>query len=282
MRTIRERVFDILEVSITGKRDFSWYFDITLLTVIILNVLAIILESVASIYTDYVAYFRAFEYFSIVFFSVEYVLRVWSITVDANYRHPIWGRLKYIFTAMALVDLLAILPFFVEWFVAVYGASLAFKIDMRFLRMLRIFRVFRMFKIVRYVSALRIINNVLRRKREELVISLVFILFILLIVSCLMYFVEREAQPDQFSSIPATMWWGVATLTTVGYGDIYPVTTLGKFLGGVISILGIGIFALPTGILAAGCAEEIERGRRAEEIVCPHCQKSFLHEEHEH
>lgn len=89
MRTIRERVFDILEVSITGKRDFSWYFDITLLTVIILNVLAIILESVASIYTDYVAYFRAFEYFSIVFFSVEYVLRVWSITVDANYRHPI-------------------------------------------------------------------------------------------------------------------------------------------------------------------------------------------------
>lgn len=277
MKWLRKRVYDILEVSLSGERDFSWYFDIALMAIIILNVVAIILESVDTMYAAYLPYFRSFEIFSIVFFSTEYVLRVWSITADPRYGHPVWGRLRYIISAMALVDLLAILPFFVEWFVAAYGAALAFKIDMRFLRMLRIFRVFRMFKIVRYVSALRIINNVLRRKREELVISLVFILFILLIVSCVMFFIEHEAQPEQFSSIPATMWWGVATLTTVGYGDIYPVTTFGKFLGGVISILGIGIFALPTGILAAGCAEEIERGRRAEEIVCPHCKETFMH-----
>lgn len=281
MKAIRKRIFDILEISATGKRDASWLFDVVLLILISLNVLAIVLESVDSMYTTYFVYFRGFEYFSILFFSGEYILRIWSVTADPNYSHPVWGRLKYMLTAMAIVDLLAILPFFVEWFVAVYGTALAFKIDMRFLRMLRIFRVFRMFKIVRYVSALRIINNVLRRKREELIISLIFILFILLIVSCVMFFVENEAQPEQFSSIPATMWWGVATLTTVGYGDIYPITSAGKFLGGVISILGIGLFALPTGILAAGCAEEIDRGRRSKEIICPHCQGAFL-PDHEH
>ena len=121
---------------------------------------------------------------------------------------------------MSSMNLLAILPFYI--------AAAGF--DLRFVRMLRVFRLFRMFKIVRYVSALRIIRNVFRAKKEELVISLIFILFILLIVSCLMFYVEKDEPGSQFTSIPATMWWGVATLTTVGYGDIYPCNSAGALL----------------------------------------------------
>ncbi|MEM7657972.1 MAG: ion transporter [Bacteroidota bacterium] len=273
MRRIRNRVYQLLTVSENGLKDFSGKFDAFLMTVIVLNVAAIILESVQEIYLAYKGWFVAFELFSVIFFSIEYVARVWSITADANYAHPIKGRIKFIFSGMALVDLFAILPF--------YLGVLGF--DLRFIRILRIFRLFRMFKIVRYVSALRIITNVFRQKREELVISLVFILFILLIVSCLMFYVEKDVPGTQFTSIPATMWWGVATLTTVGYGDIYPVTPMGRFFGGVIAILGIGLFALPTGILAAGCADEISQRRAKEaeeeetdEGICPHCGRPIL------
>jgi voltage-gated potassium channel len=240
--------------------DASWYFNGFIITLIILNVVAIILESFASVRARHLEYFIWFEYISVAVFSIEYVLRLWSITEDNRYHRPIKGRLKYALTPLAIVDLLAVLPFFLP----------LLGIDMRHLRLLRIFRLFRIFKIARYIKALDLINKVVHKKREELTIALVFILFLLLISSTMMYFVENEAQPEKFSNIPETMWWGIATLTTVGYGDVTPITAYGKILGGVIALLGIGIFALPAGILASGFTNELAKKRKVD-FRCPHC-----------
>jgi voltage-gated potassium channel len=256
MQQLKRSIYQTLIVP-GSHRDAGWFLDMGLITLISLNVLAIVLDSVPLLHEAYRAQFYAFEIFSVSIFSVEYLLRLWAITEDPAYAHPFWGRLRYFLSASAIIDLLAILPFYAGLFAAA-GAYF----DARFIRILRLFRLFRLLKLFRYVLALQVIGHVFRAKRDELLISLTFILFLLLMVSCAMYYVERGVEGTQFVSIPATMWWGVATLTTVGYGDIYPVTPLGKLLGGVIAILGIGLFALPTGILAAGTTEEIERAKR--------------------
>ena len=163
---------------------------------------------------------------------------------------------------MALVDLAAILPFYLP---------MVLMLDLRFVRAIRLMRLFRLFKMGRYSQSLKMIINVFRAKKPELMISLAVLSILLIFASSLMYYCEHEAQPDNFSSIPAAMWWGVSTLTTVGYGDIYPVTHIGRFMGAIISILGIGIFALPAGILASGMIDEMQKEK--EPSVCPHCGK---------
>jgi voltage-gated potassium channel len=143
--------------------------------------------------------------------------------------------------------------------------------DLRFLRAIRLIRILRLFKLGRYNESIQQFGRVIRAKKAEL-LTTVFIIFILLIVaSSLLYYVEHAAQPEKFSSIPEAMWWGVVTLTTVGYGDIYPITGLGRFLGAIISLLGIGLFALPTGLLSAGFVEEIGRKRAKTQAKCPKC-----------
>ena len=132
-------------------------------------------------------------------------------------------------------------------------------IDGRILRLLRLFRLVRIFKMGRYSTAFRMIANVLNRRKEELLVTLTIVLLVLVLASSLMYYVEHEVQPEAFSSIPATMWWGVATLTTVGYGDVYPITSIGRVLGAFIAIMGVGIFALPAGIIASGFEAEIRK-----------------------
>ncbi len=245
--TFRKRIHEILEVS-KDKSGASWYFDIALTLLIALNAIAIVLESVHGIYSSFPQLFHVFELVSIVLFSIEYILRIWAAVEIKRFKHPVTGRLRFFFTPFAIIDLLAIIPFYITFFA----------IDLRYIRILRLFRLFRLFKIGRYIIALNAIADVIKKKREQLVVSIIFILFMLLITSSVMYYVEHEAQPNAFSSIPETMWWGIATLTTVGYGDVYPITALGKFLGGIISILGIGLFALPTGILASGFSEVLE------------------------
>lgn len=258
---MKKRLHEILSVS-KKKGDLSWYFDIVLILLISLNVLAIVLESVEPIRQAHAQLFRNFEIISVAFFTVEYVLRVWTANADPRYRTPLLGNLRYAITPLAIIDLLAFLPFYLPFF----------GFDLRTLRILRLFRLFRLFKIARYLKALRLMNSVLREKREELAISLIFTLFMLLITSSIMYYVENEAQPKQFSSIPQTMWWSIATLTTVGYGDVYPITPLGKFLGGAIAILGIGLFALPTGILASGFSEQLAKENQTRTLLnCPKC-----------
>ncbi|MCP9752347.1 ion transporter [Ferruginibacter sp. HRS2-29] len=232
---------------------------------ILLNTIAVILETVQSIYTPYRQVFYIIELFSVGFFSIEYLLRIWCCTCIEKYKHPVKGRLKYMLSPGAIIDLLAILPFYLP----LMGPG-----DLRFVRSLRLLRFFRFFKLGRYLNASRVISNVFKSKKEELVLSFVITLFLIVIASCVMYYAEHDAQPEKFSSIPETMWWSVATLTTVGYGDEYPITGLGKFLTACISILGIGMFALPAGILASGFSDEFKKLRK-EKNCCPHCGKEI-------
>lgn len=256
---MKKRLYHLLSVS-SRAGDASWFLDFFIIVLILLNVVTIVLESVESIHIRYQSEFHAFEFFSVVVFSIEYVLRVWTANLNPRFATPVWGNLRYALTAMAIIDLLAIFPFFLPFL----------GVDLRSLRVLRIFRMFRLFKIVRYMSALSSINRVIKNRKEDLVVSMIFTAFLLLVVSTVMYYAENEAQPENFSSIPATMWWGIATLTTVGYGDIYPITPIGKFLGGLIAVLGIGLVALPAGILASGFSEELARSRERSGI-CPTC-----------
>lgn len=266
MRNVKKRIFEILEKASSPKDIPSRTFDIFIITLIALNVIAIMLVTIKSLAAQYTTFFRAFEIFSVMIFTLEYILRLWSCTSDKKYKDPVRGRIRFSLTPLAIIDLLAILPFYLP---------MLLPFDLRFIRAVRIFRMFRLFKMGRYSTSMKTLGNVLKEKKEELLITAFVVGILLVIVSSLMYYVENKAQPEAFSSIPAAMWWGVATLTTVGYGDVYPVTTLEKFLGAVIAILGIGMFALPAGILGGGFVEEMQKKRDKQQKTCPHCGKSI-------
>lgn len=261
---IKSRTFEILEKASPGDI-LSRVFDVFIMALISLNVVAVILETVGSLASQYMRLFRSFEVFSITVFTIEYLLRIWTCNVDDRFKGSIKGRIRFALTPLALVDLMAILPFYIP---------MVIRLDLRFIRVVRLVRLFRMFKVGRYSESMRILGNVLRQKKEELAIVLFVGSILLIVASSLMYLAENAAQPQVFSSIPAAMWWGVATLTTVGYGDIYPVTSIGKLLGTTIAVLGIGMFALPAGILGSGFLEEVQR-RRGNPRVCPHCGKDI-------
>jgi voltage-gated potassium channel len=174
-------------------------------------------------------------------------------------------RVRFILSPLGIIDALAVFPPYLGPFMTV---------DLRFVRIFRVFRLMRVFKLSRYARASGVIGRILRMKRDELVLAGSMMVTALVIASSVMYHVEHATQPEVFSSIPASMWWSVATLTTVGYGDVVPVTVLGRVIGSVISLLGIGFFALPAGILASGFSDVMreERDReRAAATVCPHC-----------
>lgn len=256
----KRRTWELLESNV-GATPLDRVIDRFIMALIVLNVGAVLVETVEEMSAPYAHYFRAFEIFSVAVFTAEYGLRLWSCTADPRYAEPVRGRARYAASPMALIDLLAIMPFFLEFFA----------VDLRFVRSLRLFRLFRAFKLARYSASMRTLGNVLRGKREELLVTLFVVMIMLVFASSAMYYAEHDAQPDKFSSIPASMWWGAATLTTVGYGDVFPVTPAGKVLGAMIAVLGVGLFALPTGILASGFAEEIQRTKKKEPVVCPHC-----------
>ena len=256
----KQRIHELVEREV-GESWLDRAVDRFITMLIVTNVVAVMAETVVWIGEPYRASFAAFELFSVAVFTAEYVLRLWSCTADARYAHPVWGRLRFAVQPMPLIDLLAVAPFYLEFLT----------VDLRFVRTLRLFRLFRIFKLARYADSMRTLGVVLRSRREELLVTLFVVVVLLVFASSAMYYVESEAQPQQFSSIPASMWWGVATLTTVGYGDVYPVTTAGRLLGAGIAILGVGLFALPTGILASAFSEELQKKRRRETTLCPHC-----------
>ncbi|MBA7517713.1 hypothetical protein ES705_09767 [subsurface metagenome] len=264
-KRIKKRTYEILEKALPGDVQ-SRIFDIFIMTLIILNIIAVVLGTVKNLAAQYHAFFKTFEIFSVLVFTIEYTLRLWSCTTDQKYKDSIKGRLRFASTPLVIVDLIAILPFYLPMIIP---------LDLRFIRILRLFRMFRMFKMGRYSESMKTLGNVLKAKKEELLITVSAVIVLLIVVSSIMYFVENEAQPEAFSSIPAAMWWGVATLTTVGYGDVYPVTVLGKFLGAIIALLGIGMFALPAGILGGGFVEEIQKRREKQKTICPHCGKDI-------
>lgn len=244
----------------------SKIINLLIIVMILANAVILVLQSISEIQNEYGTYFTSFNYFSITFFTIEYILRTWCITCNPKYNKPVLGRLKYSLTIVQIIDLLAILPFYL---------TMAHIIDFRMLRILRLFKLLRIFRITRYISALNIIFLVVTRKAAELTISFVLLAFLLLISSTAMYYIEHAAQPTKFSSVPDAMWWSVITLSTVGYGDVYPITPLGKVIGGLIAVIGLGFFAMPTGILTSGFSEVVaeQKGKKKKSpiSICPTC-----------
>jgi voltage-gated potassium channel len=243
---------------------------------ILLNVIAVVLETVQGLQARWGAVLRDIETVSVTVFAIEYAFRWWAAIEQPAVAASRFGRLRWMVTPTAWIDLISILPsllFFVQF-------------DLRSLRMVRLARLLRLAKLGRYSIAMQSLLRVLRERAADMV-SLLFVLVILLVISStLMFRLEHEAQPNLFSSIPATMWWAIVTLTTIGYGDMVPITPAGRVLGGVIAVLGIGMFALPAGLLGAGFVEELGRlraahrghrhgerdgGPEAAQPRCPHC-----------
>jgi voltage-gated potassium channel len=258
---LKAKIFGMLE---PGDED-SKYFDPLIMVLIVLNVAVVVLETVDWLNASYGQLFRAFDLFSVAVFTVEYILRVWSCTENPKFKTPFSGRLHYLITPMAIVDLMAILPFYLPFIFP----------ELRFVRAIRLFRLFRILKMVRYSDALKTFAEVLNLKKEELGVTFFATLILLVVASSMVYEAENEAQPEAFANIPDAMWWGVVTLTTVGYGDIYPVTPIGKIIGSFVVISGIGLFALPAGILASGFNEVLQRRKEKQRkrMICPHCHR---------
>lgn len=261
--TFRHRVWDLCEPDAEASRLERRLHGLILL-LIVLNVLAVMLESVATLDAKYGRLFDYFEIFSVAVFTVEYLARLWSCTADPRYAHPLWGRLRFMFTPMALVDLAAILPSYLFFLHA----------DLRVVRAFRLLRLARIGKIGRYSEASVVLLRVLRAKHEELIVTLSLVGVLGVIFASLAYFAEFNAQPDKFPDIPHALWWAFVTITTVGYGDVAPITPLGKVVGVCTAILGILMIALPTGVLGAAFVEELNR-RGKSPSKCPHCGKEI-------
>ncbi|MCB0325533.1 MAG: ion transporter [Bdellovibrionales bacterium] len=255
----RRRVWEIVQVAQRGDR-VSHAFDMLILALIFLSAVDVVLGSVKSIDARYGWLFDSFEVFSVMIFTGEYLARLWACPVDPRFREPVAGRLRFAVRPLALVDLMAVVPFYLPYV----------GVDLRALRLVRLATLLRVAKIARYSRSLNVMGRVIASRKEEMALTMGMLGMVLVIASCLVYYCEHDVQPEAFPDIPSTMWWGIVTLTTIGYGDVFPVTALGKLVTGVVAILGIGLFALPAGILGSGFVEEYQK-EKARQGVCPHC-----------
>jgi voltage-gated potassium channel len=246
----RKRTAEILEQGHYNDNT-SRLVNLFLITMILLNVIAITLESVDSIYQRYHHEFWYFEVLTGVIFSIEYVARVWSSIdlTEIEDRSPVVGRIRFMLQPLSLVDLIAILPFYL---------SLYILIDLRILRVLRLLRLF---KLTRYSPALTVLLEVLYNESRTLMAAFVVLLIMLVLSATGIYLLEHNIQPDVYGSIPEAMWWSIVTLTTVGYGDVVPVTIAGKLFAGIIGLIGIGMVAIPAAIMASGFSENLRERR---------------------
>jgi len=217
---------------------------------ILLNLLAVSLESVDALSAQYGVVFLVFEMVSVAIFGIEYVLRIWSVAANETSQHssPLRRRLEYIFSFTGLIDLIAILPSLLPLLLG--------EVDLRWLRVLRLVRLL---KISHYSTALEDLIVAIRSEKSAFGAALYLFFIALFTSSSLMYVVENQAQPENFSSIPTTMWWSLITLTTVGYGDVSPVTPVGKLVGAMTAVMGVCVVALLTGIVATAFSNQIAR-----------------------
>lgn len=263
---MRRRIYEILTNPRSDDR-LGRLISLGLLLLIGANVVASVLETDAELARHGAHFFYWFEWVSVLVFTLEYVLRLWSCTADPRFASAIRGRLRLIVTPMALVDIVSIAPFYVE-------LLLPATLDLRFLRVLRLLRMFRLLRASRIADAFAMVIRVLKGKRVELAVALTVVAVAMLVAAGAIYFAERNEPGTQFTSIPHAMWWSVETITTIGYGDMIPTTPLGKLIGSLVAFVGICAVALPVGILSSGFLEEVNRKKRAalaDARTCPHC-----------
>jgi voltage-gated potassium channel len=258
----KRRIFDIIQIGNDGDTP-SRLFDIASIIVILVNLFIAIVDTFDSS-APYQGILNALELITVLAFTVEYILRVWT----AEYLYPAVSRgratAKYMLSFGGVIDLLSFLPYYLPFFFP--AGVVAFRI-------FRVIRILRLFRINAYYDALNVIGDVLKNKKDQL-LSSVFIIFILMTASSLcMYSLEHEAQPEVFKDAFSGLWWAVSTLLTVGYGDIYPITLAGRFFGMLITILGVGMVAIPTGILSAGFVEQYTRLK----TMADYSQESEIH-----
>lgn len=248
--TLRQLVYRLLDTA-QGDSGISLAVDVFLIALIAGSVMAVILESIPAFEAQYAQQLAVFEIFTVAVFSVEYLLRIWcSVEQDSAAQQTVFqARLRYMVSFHAIIDFIAILPFYL------LALGLTGGIDMRFLRAVRLLRVL---KLTRYSAAMNMVFITFRENGRALSAAFLILLTVMLLAASGMYYFERESQPADFGSIPAAMWWAFATLTTVGYGDVTPITVGGKVFGALITVVGIGMVALPTSILASGYSQQLK------------------------
>jgi len=246
--TLRHRLYEILEHGSIGDRT-GLIVGRFIVALIIVNLISMTLESVPALQAQYASLFTAIELVSLVVFTVEYGLRVWVAAEGAPHRHSSErkARWKFVTSPLGIIDLLAVLPF---WFAFVLPADL---------RVLLVFRVVRFLKLSRYSPAMRSLLDVLYRERRALFGCFIILLGAALVSASIMHLIERHVQPDKFGTIPDAMWWAMVTLGTIGYGDVIPVTALGRVVASITIFVGLIMIALPIGIVATAFADEIHR-----------------------
>ena len=251
-RTFRQKVFSLLNPTPTSG-DLHHIIDHVIVVSVLLSVISIILETVPWIHKPFQKEFYAIEIFTVVIFSLEYVGRLYSCCEMPKYQEPIVGRIKYMFTLGALIDLVAVLPFFI-------GLAFHEEFDLRFLR---VFRLSRLLKITRYTGTLNTMYKAIYRERRVLFAAAFMMVLLVILTASLGFEFEHAAQPDKFDTIPDAMYWAVITLASVGYGDLTPITPMGKAMTVVTSLIGIGIFAIPAGLMASAFTDQLRIDREA-------------------
>lgn len=259
-KKIKLRTYEILEVA-RPNDVASRVVDISLMTLILINV-SLIIADTFELPLAAIKIANTIEIVSVVIFSVEYLLRIWSADLKYPNLPPVLARLRFMVTFTAIIDLVSLLPSYISVISA----------NFMVLRMLRVLRLLRAFKLNRYTHALRDIADVFKKKASQLISSMLVVAFLMLISAVLMYDAEHEAQPEVFENAFSGLWWAIVTVTTVGYGDVHPITVIGRVMGSIIAILGIALIAVPTGIITAGFSEQITH-KNAEEKAAQSAEK---------
>ncbi len=265
MRRLRAQLFHILHKP-SPQNPLAKQINYFLTFLILTNALSVTLETMPSLGSKYQAFFVAFEDISTILFAIEYIARIWVCVEQERYAAPITGRIRYALNPLPLLDLIVISTFWLP-------------IDLRFLRIARIVRLLKVLHLEEFHEALERVSTGLAKRRQLIIVSVMLMLLSIYASSAMVYQLEHAAQPDVFSSIPATLWWALETLTTIGYGDMIPITSAGRFFAGLISVFGIGVFALPMAIITAVILEAGSSATESAVIICRHCGRS-QHEDH--
>ncbi len=240
----------------TGKHPLTAWLNRFLVALILTNAAAVAMETVESVFVGNEHAFRIFETVSTAIFLIEYLARLWCCVEQPAFSDPLSGRLRWATRPVALMDLIVITAF-------------AIGVDLRFLRLARLFRLLRVLNLDAMAKTYENLRSSIAARKDLLLVSAVLMFIALFSSASLLYLFEHTAQPKAFSSIPATLWWSIVTLATIGYGDMVPITIAGKICAAFTAVFGVGVFALPTAILTGAV---IEAGNRAD--VCPHCGKA--------